>query len=59
MRKRLFRWIKWKERHLDFYALERVGVTYGVISTDFYLDTSEVYSIMGLEVVRVATVGSE
>ena len=33
-----------------------MGVTCEVISTDFYLDTSEVYSIMGLiEVVRVAT----
>ena len=29
-------WIKWKERHPDFYVLERVGVTHEVISTAFY-----------------------
>ena len=27
------RGIKWKERHPEFYALERVGVTRGVTST--------------------------
>ena len=40
--------IKWKERHLDFYALERVGVTRRIISTAFYRDQSDLCSIVRL-----------